>query len=99
MEHLKEVSATLRVRNAWIPVSPGYRVVFLDMLNLGKTENWLDCMFPLGVLVLLFIFSTVSLFLTTFLISLLWATLYFPWVSRNPVRHKCGCYHLKIICY
>lgn len=56
MEPLKEVSATLQVRNAWIPVSPVYRVVSLDISNLGKTESWIDCMLPLGVLVLLFIF-------------------------------------------
>lgn len=56
MEHLKEVSATLQVRNAWIPVSLVYRVVSLDISNVGKTKNWVDSMFPLGVLVLLFIF-------------------------------------------
>lgn len=27
VKHLKEVSVTLRVKNAWIPISPIYRVV------------------------------------------------------------------------
>ena len=61
VEHLKEVSATLRVRNAWIPVSPVQRVVYLDISHSGKTENWVDCKFPLGVLVLLcFILTCLS---------------------------------------
>lgn len=60
VEHLKEVSATLRVRNAWIPVSPVQRVVYLDISHSGKTENWIDCLFPLGVLVLLFFYSHLS---------------------------------------
>lgn len=33
-----------------------YIVVSLDISHLGKTEDCVDCKFPLGVLVLLFIF-------------------------------------------
>lgn len=52
---VKRGQCNLRVKSAWLPVSPVDRVVYLDISNVGKTENWVDCMFPLGFLALLFI--------------------------------------------
>lgn len=65
------------------------RVVMLNVSNLGVAENWLDCTLPLAFLGLCLFFSPGNpvFRLTTFLVTLPWENgLYFPWISKNPVR-------------
>lgn len=92
----KRGRGNLRVRNAQTPVSPVYRVVSLDISDLGETENWVDCLFPLGVLVLLFIFFNCLSLSYNFFCSFTLGNFVFPLDFHEASEAEMWLLHLKI---